>query len=321
MRELEVDDKLTHKSDDLLPQRWAGRGVIRKTAVQKMSMPALVKLVFGPPEPIKLWRECLEARKKWEQQKKSVKLVKKMEKFSKKMGVKFVLLTNSLEDTLPNGVDKTKLEELLDTASDVDDDEAMFSNEPQLQQHLKAFKLLNCPLPPQLTEELIKEVHGVMMQDLKNEDGLAVNAGLYRRIPVHCGSICSGYNEYPSWECIPDSMSKIVKEYEEKMQDEDHDPFALASWLYFKVVSLHPFVDGNGRVSRLLWCYSLMRDSLPFPAILSSGHKRAQKHLLFCLKRDSTPLMAPQVPHITTLTVLSVHNAWQEYSQFVLSHS
>ena len=178
-------------------------------------------------------------------------------------------------------------------------------------QHLKAYiHICDGSQSPPLTEDLIKETHGIMMRGLKNEDGMSIHAGSYRTIPVH-----AGIHAYPPHECIPSSMAKIVKEYEERFSKKPHDPFELASWLHFSVVTLHPFEDGNGRTSRLLWCYSLMRDGLPFPAVLTSGHKKSQKHHVFCLKRDETRLLRKDNPHMTTLTVVSVFQAWQKFSE------
>ena len=144
------------------------------------------------------------------------------------------------------------------------------------------------------------------MKGLRTEEGRMVNAGVYRKISVHAGQ-----HTYPSHKCIPENMEKIVKEHNHKVS-QGHDMFELASWLYFNVVSLHPFEDGNGRISRLLWCYSLMRDGLPFPASLTSGHKRSQSHLVLCLQRDQK-FNVSNHPHLTTLTVVSIHQVWQDY--------
>ena len=181
----------------------------------------------------------------------------------------------------------------------------------QLAQHLQAYKFF-CDKPDflLLTEDLIKQAHQIMMRGLKNEDGMSINAGCYRTI-----SVCAGKHVFPSFKSVPDKMAKIVEEYNKRFSC-PHDSFELASWLHFSVVSLHPFEDGNGRISRLLWCYSLMRDGLPFPAVLTSGHRRSQKHLVLCLNRDRDRLLMNDNPHMTTLTVVSVLRAWQEFSEF-----
>ena len=279
--------------------------------------PSLAELRFLPDAgaPFELWRKCVKAKNEWEQKLSSEeKEAERMKKYQKKMTVELIWLTNTLEDTLPEGVSKKKADEVLTQAYDMVDDLLYPIDDPglcQLIQHLKAFKYL-CQKPessdalPELSEDLIKKTHEVMMRGLKNEQGMVVNAGYYRVCSVFAGN-----HTFPAHTCIPASMERIVKEYNDKFS-KPHDLYELASWLHLKVVSLHPFEDGNGRISRLLWCYSLMRDGLPFPTVLTSGHKRSQKHLVLCLKRDRD-LFVTNNPHLTTLTVVSVNQAWEDY--------
>ena len=278
-----------------------------------MSLPRLTELRFLPnfKNPSETWRKCVEAQEDWEKQHStSEKAAQRMIEYSKKMAIELIWLTNILEDTLPKGLSRIKVDKVLTQAYD----DTSKADEPGLQQliqHLKAFKHL-CQKPkgfnslPELSEDLIKQTHQMMMRGLKNEDGMAINAGLYRLIPV-----CAGMHAFPSYECIPSGMERIVREYNVKFS-KPHDRYELASWLHFNVVSLHPFEDGNGRISRLLWCYSLMRDGQPFPAVLTSGHKRSQKHMVLCLKRDRD-LLVGRNSHLTTLTVMSVKQAWEDY--------
>ena len=277
--------------------------------------PPLVELRFLPStrKPSEIWRKCLNNQERWGELSSSEKEAERMKAYEKKMTVELVWLTNELEDTLPKGLSKSKVSEVLTKAYDKID-ELPSIEEPglsQLVQHLKAFKYL-CQKPkgseslPELTEDLIKQTHQIMMRGLQNEQGLSVNAGQYRQGPVFAGN-----HTFPAHDCIPSSMERIVKEYEAKFS-QPHDRYELASWLHFNVVTLHPFIDGNGRISRLLWCYSLMRDGQPFPTVLTSGYKRSQKHLVRCLKRDRDLLISNN-PHLTTLTVVSVNQAWDDF--------
>ena len=266
-------------------------------------------------------KKCIEAQEVWERFSKCNEEV--LSNFRKQKTLTFIWESNRLEGTLPKEAKQADVEKALMKVIE-ERDMSKLNKGPacsggpgidkptqQLMNHLKAFFFLCCQSPdkqslPNLSEELIKHTHGVMMQGLETDDGTKVNAGVYRTMSVHAGD-----HVFPSHECIPTNMARIVAEYEFKASH-DHDPFQLASWLFFQVVSLHPFEDGNGRLSRLLWCYSLMRDGLPFPAVLTSGHRRSQKHLVRCLEHDRRLSVSDQ-PHLTNLSVVSINQAWDSF--------
>ena len=290
------------------------------SATLSCSEPSLVALRFLPnsEKPSAVWEKCMKAQDNWVKERSRLEEeAERMKAYEEKMTVELIWLTNELEDTLPKGLSKSKASEvltgLLTKAYDEINDlpSVVEPGLNQLIQHLKAFQYI-CQKPkgsdslPGLSEELIKQTHHIMMRGLQNEQGMSVNAGQYRQEPVFAGN-----HTFPSHSCIPSSMKRIVAKYEEKFA-QSHDRYELASWLHFNVVTLHPFLDGNGRISRLLWCYSLMRDGQPFPTVLTSGFKRSQKHLVLCLKRDQDLLISKN-PHLTTLTVVSVNQAWEDF--------
>ena len=179
----------------------------------------------------------------------------------------------------------------------------------QLAQHMEAFLLCHNEARQKtpLTERLIKDVHRTLMKGLKTEDDAWIDAGNYRQESVHAGDYVFLEHKY-----IPDAMSKVVDEYNKKSVDDDHDLYELASWLLYRVVTIHPFQDGNGRLCRLLASYSLMRDGLPFPVTISSGHQRAHKHYVNAIVRDRNRSQEGQ-PHLTTLILYSVWRSWNNF--------
>lgn len=83
-----------------------------------------------------------------------------------------------------------------------------------------------------------------------------------------------GYFLYPSAntpEAIEQDILRRMDEvciwYNEQRAKPDHNPILLAAQLEQKLVSIHPFIDGNGRVSRLLMNWSLESEGQP-PSIL-----------------------------------------------------
>ena len=62
--------------------------------------------------------------------------------------------------------------------------------------------------------------------------------------------------ELPKYQEIPDLMKDFIaniKDNNEKMH-----PVEFAAWLHERLVSIHPFIDGNGRTARLLMNLALL---------------------------------------------------------------
>lgn len=54
----------------------------------------------------------------------------------------------------------------------------------------------------------------------------------------------------PAMTALGDSVDRLVAECSD--DPTDLSPYVLASWAYLNMVSIHPFIDGNGRVGELL---------------------------------------------------------------------
>lgn len=57
----------------------------------------------------------------------------------------------------------------------------------------------------------------------------------------------------------PDAVDKICREYTAQVEKGEYDPLLIALLFAFDFVSIHPFTDGNGRMSRLLTLLLLYR--------------------------------------------------------------
>ena len=296
-----------------------------------VNRPVLVRLPFVEDDPNQLWERCCDSLKKWKEDSSiSEEIHAKMKFYEKQRALNLIWMSNKLELTMPAGLSQNETYKILENIYDaetnatiedilsehgiarsgasLEDAESERLSRRQLVQHLLAYKKLKewTVSANPLSEEMIKDIHQTIMINLKTEEGTPVNAGSYREISVH-----SDDHVFPHHDCVPRNMKKIVDTYNRKASV-PHDPYQLASWLLFEVLSLHPFVDGNGRTCRLLWCGSLMRDGLPFPLTITSGHKKARKHYVQCIKRDERPQSSNQ-PSLTTLTLVSVMKAWDNF--------
>ncbi len=84
---------------------------------------------------------------------------------------------------------------------------------------------------------------------------------------------------YASPEETPRRMAELVEWY--RQASEEQHPAVVAARLHYDFVCIHPFDDGNGRVSRLLMNYHLLRNGFP-PVVIKSADK---KNYLAALQR------------------------------------
>ena len=87
-------------------------------------------------------------------------------------------------------------------------------------------------------------------------------AGQIRRYPIE---VRGSKFEFPFWDEVPDLLKEFFRWYD-KNRDKIH-PVELAALVHFKFVSIHPFGDGNGRISRLLMNCVLDEEKYPMVII------------------------------------------------------
>lgn len=98
-----------------------------------------------------------------------------------------------------------------------------------------------------ITEWNIKNIHQLILKEIDSE-----NAGKYRRENV---TIKGGTHIPSDYIILPELMEKLIVNY--KTWDKYH-PIIQAVLLHGELVKIHPFVDGNGRTSRLIMNLDLM---------------------------------------------------------------
>lgn len=101
-----------------------------------------------------------------------------------------------------------------------------------------------------ISEWNIKNIHSLILKEIDNK-----NAGRYRTENV----LISGAKHIPPkhYEII-DLMQELIEEYNNNWAD--YHPVVRATLLHGEFVKIHPFIDGNGRASRLLLNFELMRN-------------------------------------------------------------
>ncbi|MDH5723491.1 MAG: Fic family protein [Alphaproteobacteria bacterium] len=107
-----------------------------------------------------------------------------------------------------------------------------------------------------LTENDILTIHNTILRGIDDE-----NAGHYRSIPVR---IFGSQIILPNPARVPDHMEEFIANL---TTETGIHPVELAAKAHYQLVTIHPFVDGNGRTARLLMNLILMQHGYP-PALI-----------------------------------------------------
>ena len=98
-----------------------------------------------------------------------------------------------------------------------------------------------------INEWNIKSIHQLVLRDIDNE-----NAGRYRKENV---TIKGATHIPPDYLKVPELMEKLILTYDTWSE---YHPIIQAALLHGELVKIHPFIDGNGRTSRLFMNLVLM---------------------------------------------------------------
>jgi len=115
-----------------------------------------------------------------------------------------------------------------------------------------------------ITEIDVLNLHALILDKINPQ-----NAGFYRRSNVF---IQGSELKLPKWRDVPVLMERVYEELNN--QDKGIDAIYSSVKIHYDTVRIHPFIDGNGRLARLLMNLRLMRSGFP-PAILRKEERRA----------------------------------------------
>lgn len=117
--------------------------------------------------------------------------------------------------------------------------------------------------PDFLTAAQVRQIHQLVLARIDDD-----SAGQYRNLPVRIAG--SAHHPPEAWE-VPSLMTS----WEDWLTDEasSRHPIERAALAHHRLVSIHPFLDGNGRTARLVMNLLLLRDGYP-PTIIMRVNRR-----------------------------------------------
>ena len=159
-----------------------------------------------------------------------------------------------------------------------------------------------------ISESDIRQIHALVMQ------GIEGDAGKYRSVPVE---ISGSDFEPPNPEMVASEMERFGSWLSTASIPGASDFATVTGLLTAAVahtwfVTVHPFVDGNGRVARLLMNLVLMRYGYPIAIILKDDRLRYYDALEDSQSSDLTAFIA--------LLIECVEESLEEYEQAAEEH-
>ncbi|KAG0646034.1 Adenosine monophosphate-transferase [Hyphodiscus hymeniophilus] len=139
------------------------------------------------------------------------------------------------------------------------DKSAVLRSRKQIIQHAYALKYITHRMVIEgeaLSESLLKETHRILTDgidaDNEDKDKSETYGGIYRSCSV--GWTC--FSTFARPEDVPKLMEQAVAafntEVEEAISKQTLDPFDLATKYFHRILNIHPFLDGNSRLTRLM---------------------------------------------------------------------
>ena len=153
------------------------------------------------------------------------------------------------------------------------DTSASDDNTDEVQRYLEATRLaseLTESLP--ITARLMLQVHEVLLRGVRGEEK---NPGEFRQSPVWVGPAGATANNAPFVPPLPVHLPELLSDWERFVNDDGRRMPALiqAALMHYQFETIHPFLDGNGRIGRLLINLLLVdRGRLPMPLLYLSSY-------------------------------------------------
>lgn len=148
-----------------------------------------------------------------------------------------------------------------------------------------------------LTENFIKQLHGILLQYAAKDE---YHNGAYKMIPNHVeafdadgkslGIIFATTSPFDT----PFQMSRLVEETRQHLNEDIVHPLLVIGVFVVRFLAIHPFQDGNGRLSRALTTLLLLKSGysyVPYVSLESNVEQNKEDYYL-ALRRTQTTLLA-----------------------------
>lgn len=132
-----------------------------------------------------------------------------------------------------------------------------------------------------LSENFIREMHQIILHEPYDKAAITpegkrvkrhIQVGSYKMQPNHVITKTGETFYFAKPEETPAMMNDLMVWYNTSIAERKLHPIEIAALLHYKFIRIHPFDDGNGRLSRILMNLSLMKFGFP-PVIIKTQKK------------------------------------------------
>ncbi len=116
----------------------------------------------------------------------------------------------------------------------------------------------------ELSEYVLKQIHALVLHSIDRD-----NAGQYRKVPV----MIAGSKHLPPQPYLLQTLMEDYFIFYNNHKDKLHT-VVLAAEMHERLVTIHPFIDGNGRTSRLMMNLILLQKGYPLAIIAGDYESR-----------------------------------------------
>jgi len=248
-------------------------------------------------------------------------------KFKQRLAVAMIFHSNRLERSIPTNMSEVDTVRILSDCYDKDDsaddppklewevegenvgERAREKLHCQIVQHMRALKYAMSRTSEPLTVDMVTKMHWILTHGAVDSSGIRIKNGEFRDHPCHAGT-----HFYPEGEpaVLEACLKRIVDVFNDDARKIGDNPTLLIeapTRLFYRVITLHPFQNGNGRLCRLLLTWALMHLGVPFPVLLTTGHSKARQHYM----RGIMKARQGSMKELNTMTLMSVESVLKNY--------
>ncbi len=127
-----------------------------------------------------------------------------------------------------------------------------------------------------LTQRLILDLHKTLLAGVRGKEKMP---GRVRTSPVWVGSPTDSPDTALYVPPLPGDLPELLQDWEEFVNTPDMNPTLIrCALMHYQFETIHPFLDGNGRIGRVLINLLLMEENrLPTPLLYISGYLEAHR--------------------------------------------